>query len=153
MSSSLKRLCHLLNIWTPTQLNQYLLCMHMRKWFLNFYPTLFKIIIKLLLVYWKHLQILKIVPKAVSNLCSGFLSLSLVDFYLCKFMAGFRNNFHTRGGFPNNFHTGGYQKAEKSSLNRVTGRIFTICKWFHRSKQKLYFLFTSQQDSWKLWKP
>ncbi len=49
--------------------------------------------------------------------------------------------------------TGSYQKAGKSSLKRVTGRNFTISKWFHRSKQKLHFGFPSQKDNWKLWKP
>jgi hypothetical protein len=35
----------------------------------------------------------KIVPKASSNFCSGFPLLSLVDFFQCTFIAGFRNNF------------------------------------------------------------
>jgi hypothetical protein len=74
--------------------------------------------------------LLKIVPKAASNFCSGFPLLSSVNFFQCIFIAGFRNNFRD---------TGGYQKAGTSSLKRVTGRIFTICKWFHRSKQKLKF--------------
>jgi hypothetical protein len=41
----------------------------------------------------KNPLVLKIVPKATYNFCSGFPSLSLVDFFRCKFMAGFRNNF------------------------------------------------------------
>jgi hypothetical protein len=44
------------------------------------------------------------------------------------------------------FGTGGYQKAGTSSLKRVTGRKFTISKWFHKSKQKLQFGFLSQKD-------
>jgi hypothetical protein len=35
----------------------------------------------------------KIVPKAASNFCSGFPLLSLVNFFQCTFIAGFRNNF------------------------------------------------------------
>jgi hypothetical protein len=37
--------------------------------------------------------ILKIVPKATSNISSDFPSLSLVDFFQGTFMAGFQNNF------------------------------------------------------------
>jgi hypothetical protein len=38
--------------------------------------------------------------------------------------------------------TGGYLQAGISFLKRVTGKIFRIIKWFQRSKQKLYFLFS-----------
>jgi hypothetical protein len=38
----------------------------------------------------------EIVPKAVSNFCSGFPLLSLVNFFQCTFIAGFRNNFQDR---------------------------------------------------------
>ena len=40
------------------------------------------------------------------------------------------------------------RKLEKAFLKgiRDTGRNFTISKWFHRSKQKLYFGFPSQKD-------
>ena len=41
--------------------------------FLDFLSTLLNTV-------WKHFLILKIVPKSASNLCSGFPSLSLVDF-------------------------------------------------------------------------
>jgi hypothetical protein len=44
------------------------------------------------MLFLKHLLFLKIVPKP-SNFCSGFPSLSLVDFLHCTFMAGFQNNF------------------------------------------------------------
>jgi hypothetical protein len=35
----------------------------------------------------------KIVPKVASNFCSGIPLLSLVNFFQCTFIAGFRNNF------------------------------------------------------------
>ncbi len=43
--------------------------------------------------------------------------------------------------------TGGCWKSRTSSLKRVTGRMCTISKGFHRSKQKLYFRFSSQKDN------
>jgi hypothetical protein len=44
--------------------------------------------------FWlAFLKTLKIVPKAASNVCSGFPLLSLVDFFLCTFITDFRNNF------------------------------------------------------------
>jgi hypothetical protein len=44
--------------------------------------------------------------------------------------------------------TVGYPKAAKSFLKRFTKGIFRISKWFHRSKQMLYFLifFTKRQS-------
>ncbi len=51
----------------------------------NFLPACF---------YENHLLLLKIVPKAGSNFCSVFPSLSLVDFLQCTFMMGFWNNFY-----------------------------------------------------------
>jgi hypothetical protein len=44
---------------------------------------------KFLLASLKHLLILKIVPKAVSNFCSAFPLLSLVDFFQCTSIAGY----------------------------------------------------------------
>jgi hypothetical protein len=38
------------------------------------------------------------------------------------------------------------QKAGASSLERVTGRNFTISKWFYRSKRKLWFGFSITKD-------
>jgi hypothetical protein len=37
---------------------------------------------------------------------------------------------------------GGFLYAATSSLKRVTGKIFTISKCFHRSKPKLYLLIS-----------
>ncbi len=58
-------------------------------------------------------------------------------------------NVHFIGGFQNNLQDhrriseqlfrsiGGYQKTGRSSLKRVSIRIFRISKWFHRNYQKL----------------
>ncbi len=65
-----------------------------------------------------------------------------------QILPAFRTIFRITGGFRNNCRvTGGYQKAGTRSLKRVSGRIFTRSKWFQRSKQKLYFGFSSQYDS------
>jgi hypothetical protein len=42
---------------------------------------------------------------------------------------------------------GGFLYAATSSLKRLTGRIFTISKCFHRSMPKLYLLLSPQQKS------
>ncbi len=77
---------------------------------------------KILLPSLKTLLILKVVPKAASNFCSGFPMLSFVHFFLCIVIAGFRSNFqnHSRVSEQLFKGTGGYQKAGTSSLKRVT---------------------------------
>ncbi len=98
--------------------------------------------VKFCLLLWKHLLIPKIVPKAASNFCSGFLLLSLVDFFQCTFIADFRS----QAGFGTTFRdTGGSQKAGASSLKRVAGNNFTISIWAESREQKLYFRFPSQE--------
>jgi hypothetical protein len=47
---------------------------------------------------------------------------------------------------------GGFLYAATSSLKRVTGRIFTISKCFHRSNPKLYLLISPKQGSKKILK-
>jgi hypothetical protein len=48
--------------------------------------------------------ILKIVPKTALNICSGFLLLSLVDFFqVYTFIAGFRENFQHKWRVTDNF--------------------------------------------------
>jgi hypothetical protein len=49
--------------------------------------------------------------------------------------------------------TGGFWKPGTHFLWRVTGKIFTRTKWFHKSKQKFHFGFSSQKDNQNLWKP
>ncbi len=51
-------------------------------------------------------EILKIVPKAASNFCPDFPSLSLVDIFRCiarTFMDGFRENFQDHRRLSINF--------------------------------------------------
>ncbi len=56
----------------------------------------------------------------------------------------------SQAGYGTTFRDkGGYQKAGKSSLKRVTGMKFTISKWFRRSKQKLWFGFPTQKTTRK----
>jgi hypothetical protein len=66
----------------------------------------------------------KIVPKATSNFCYGFPSLSLVDSLQCTFMAGFQNVAFKL--LLKSQLTGGYRKDGTSFMKRVIGRIFTI---------------------------
>jgi hypothetical protein len=72
----------------------------------------------------KHLLILKVVPKAAYNFRSGFPLLSLVNFFLCTFIAGFRNNFQNDRRVSEHLlkAQAAYPKAGTSSLQRVTGR-------------------------------
>ncbi len=82
--------------------------------------------------------------------CSGSSLLSLVNFLQCTitFMAGSQAAFGTTFRF-----TGGFWKPGAHFLWRVTGKIFTRTKWFHKSKQKFLFGFSSQKDNQNLWKP
>jgi hypothetical protein len=61
------------------------------------------------------------------------LSFALIGhFFLVynTFIAGFQNKLESQAGLGTTFFkgTGGYQKEETSSLNKVTGRNFTISK-------------------------
>ncbi len=77
-----------------------------------------------------------------TNFCSGFPFLSLVNFSSVHSWPAFKTISESQAGFRTTFKgTGGYQKAGTSSLKKVTGRNFTIMKWFHRSKQKFHFVF------------
>ena len=68
-------------------LNQYF--RYMRKWFKIFsLPCLRKKIkIKFLIAFWKHLLILKVVPKAALEFLYGIFFLSLVDFLQNTFIS------------------------------------------------------------------
>jgi hypothetical protein len=82
------------------------------------------------LLLWKHILILKVVPKAASNFCSGFPLLSLVDL-LVNYIRLSEQFSDSQVGFATTFKgTGGCQKAGTGSLERVTGMNFTICKRF-----------------------
>ena len=121
----------------PIQLNQYFL--YVRIWLLKFLASLDQEKNKnevFACFFEKNLLILKSAPKAASNFCSGFPLLSLVDFFQCTFIAGFRTNFldHRRVSESRN------KLSEEGCC-----RNFTISKWFHRSKQKLNFGFPSQK--------
>ncbi len=74
-----------------------------------------------------YLLILKIAPEVASNLCSGFPSLSLVDFLQCIVMAASEQFIsRSKAAFETTFRvTGGYSKAGTNFLKRITGRIFT----------------------------
>jgi hypothetical protein len=105
---------------------------------------------------------LKILTTTITKNCSEtrikflfHLSFALIGRFLnCLFIGSFRNNFHFHRRFSEQFRVIGVcQEVRKSSLKRVTGRIFiTISKWLHRSKQKLYLEFSSLKESQKLWK-
>jgi hypothetical protein len=91
------------------------------------------------------------VPKAASKFCSGFPSLSVIDFLQCTFTAGFRekkNLGSQSGGFRKNFRdAGGYQKAGASS-KRVTKRIFfsqLVSDFIEASRNFILNFFTKRQ--------
>ncbi len=131
----------------------------MRDWFLSFSLLTSREKSKgsFCLLLWKHL------PGTNSKSCSERrtkflfkLSFALTGrFILVYNHSRFSEQFsESKAGFGRTLKgTGGYQKARTSSLRRVTGRNFTISKWFHRSKQKFDFVFPSQKENWKLWKP
>ncbi len=86
--------------------------------------------------------------------CSIFPSLSLVYFLQCIHGQPSEQFSWSQAAFRTTFGATGFcQEVRKSSLKRVTGRIFiTISKWLHRSKQKLHLEFSLQKESQKLWK-
>ncbi len=72
---------------------------------------------------------------------------------IARILGGFRYNIsdHRLVPFFKRFHG---KIAALKHLKRVTGRIFTICKWFHRSKKKLLLdILHKRQLYSKLWKP
>jgi hypothetical protein len=72
-------------------------------------------------------------------------SLKTLTVLACSHWAIFSNG-HSQPAFGTTFDDiGGCQKAETSSLKRVTGRNFTISKLFHRRKQKLNFYFNHKK--------
>ncbi len=88
-----------------------------------------KYCIKILLASLKTLNNSENSTERESNFFNSFPFLSLVDFLLCEFMAGFRNNFRITGSFHANFRiTGFYQKDGTSFQKRVAGKIFTVSK-------------------------
>jgi hypothetical protein len=89
---------------------------------------------KFLLASLKHLVILKIVPKAGSNICSGFPLLSQ-----CTFMAGFRNNFqdHRRVSEQLLETQAAIRKPRNKLYEEGYWKEFHNKKVIYRSKQKL----------------
>jgi hypothetical protein len=73
------------------------------------------------LLLWKHLLILKVVPKAASDFCSGFALIG--RFILVYIHSQLSEQFsESQAGFGTTFKgTGCTQKAGTSSLKRVTG--------------------------------
>jgi hypothetical protein len=78
----------------------------------------------------------RLFPNAASIFCSGFPSISTVHFSnIGTFMISGRLSEQFSGSqaaFGQTFEATSFMK-------RVTGRILTISRWFHQSKQKLYF--------------
>jgi hypothetical protein len=139
--------------------------LYIHKWFLNFIlpSSREKLIWSFYLLLWKQLLILII----ASNFCFDFLLLLVVDFFQCTFIAGVQNNFqchsvHSRLSeqFSESQASHGttfrakvcWQKAQspKQFPKRVTGRNFTISKWFHRRNSNLYMVvFLHKMWNWK----
>ncbi len=119
----------------PIKLNQYFL--YMRKLVFKFLAcwVLRKIKMKFLLASLKTLTNSKSCSKNRINFCSGFALIG--QFILVYIHSRLWTIFEG---------TDGYRKAGTSSRKRITGRNFTIRKWFNRSKQKLHFGFPSQKD-------
>jgi len=115
----------------------------MRRWFLNSWASLLKR--KFLLASLKTLNYSKDCTKSETKISVPVFLLSLFDFsqvYIQDWLLGI---LRIRGGFRKKFRVkDGYQKAGTSFLNRHTGRILTICKWFYRIKRKLYFEFSGK---------
>ncbi len=84
--------------------------------------------------------------KLFRNLCSCFPSLSLVNFLQCTFVGNFRNNFqdHRRLSEQLQDSQAAIGKPEQASCHNYSSTRF------HRSKQKLYFGFSSQKTVQKI---
>ncbi len=115
--------------------------MFMHKWFFTFWVCLVQEKNKIWgfwLLLWKHLLILKIVPKAKLIFCSGFHSILLVDFFQCTFTAGCRNNFQDYRQVSEKLleTQAAIRRPETSSLKRVTatGRNFTTSDFIEASR-------------------
>ncbi len=126
---------------------------YMRQWFLNFFGSLLKKILnkKILLASMKiHLN-----TETCTESRHRILSLSLVGFLhviISNWTGGKGGlNMHIMGGLRNNFQnhirvtehgftvTGGFLNAERSSLKRVTIRIFKISK---KQPKTLFSIFS-----------
>jgi hypothetical protein len=76
--------------------------------------------------------------------CTDFPKPLLVDFLQCTCMANFLEILFRV--------TGGFCIDGKGSLilrESYFVRIFTICKWFHRSRQRLYLGYSSHKKTAK----
>ncbi len=109
------------------------------------------------MLLWRHFLILKIVAKAASNFCFGFISFPLVNFLQCTLFvhsyAASRTIFRITGSFQNNFWSHWrLSESRNKFLEKGSWKIFRISKWCHRRKQKVYFGFSSQKYSQNLWK-
>ncbi len=143
--------------WRPIKLNQYpVLSWHAQMVF-KFFSLLSsqeKSIWSFCWPLWKHLLILKVVWKPYQISVQAFLCSNWSIFSSVHSQPAFGTIFRITGEFPQLFKAqAAIRKPEKAPLKKVTGRNFTISKWFHISKQKLHFGFPSQKDNWKLWKP
>jgi hypothetical protein len=65
----------------------------------------------------------KIVPKAATNFCFGFPSLSLVDFLQCAFLTRFQNHFQDPRRLQSHMRL---LESRSKLFVKVTGRIWTI---------------------------
>jgi len=101
----------------------------------------------------KSLTFLKIVQKAASNFCSGFPTLSLVDFFQCTFfMAGFRKNF--RNNFQDHRHLSKQLLESQAAIRKpeqVSWRV--LLEWFSQlvsdfieAAETLFWMFFLQKD-------
>ncbi len=122
--------------------NQYFL--NMRRRFSNFQSFLLnrKINGKFLLASLKTL-----IASLIKFFCSCFPPLSLVEFFQCTFMSGFRNNFQNHRRLSEQLleSQAAFGKPEQATY-RITGRIFTISsgKCFPRTRkhgETLFWIF------------
>ncbi len=69
-------------------------------------------------------------------------------------MAGFRNNFHDHRRLLEQLLESQVSvgKLEQAPWRGLLEEFFTISKWLQRGKQKLFYKFSSQNLSQKLWK-
>jgi hypothetical protein len=108
-----------------------------------------KINISFCLLLWNPLLMPKIVPKAASNSVPAALCSHWSIFFSVRSWPDVGTIFERQAAFGTTFRvTGGYRKAGTSSLKRVTGKIFTISKWFYRSEAETSFwsFITKRQE-------
>jgi hypothetical protein len=88
----------------------------------------------------------------------NFLQYTVLLYSICTFMVSFSNNFRDHRMFSEQLLEPHRQLSESRNKilllvvvrfqKRITGRIFTIYKWFLRSKQNFLFCWcTSQKDN------